>query len=244
MKLSIVIPTYNGWDRLPVLCNEIIQSLSPHVAAKDFEIIIVDDGSQNRSENLISELGGKGVNIKGVFLNRNYGQQLATLAGLRVSLGDYTITMDDDFSHNPEDVTELLSMAEKNRLDAGFGIPKNSRTGLLRKGGSGLRDIIFNLFFRKPGNISVSSFRILNRHLVNNIIGDISEYRYLSVEIIKHTKAIGNIQVIYNRASGDHSRYGFVKLVFLAFSLIRCSGIFPERFRRTKIASEMEWTLI
>lgn len=103
MKLSIVIPTCNGWDWLPALCTEIVKTPVISVRIQDFEIIIVDDGSQNRSESLIRELRNKGIDVKGVFLKKNYGQQFATLAGLRVSLGDYIITVDDDLSHNPED---------------------------------------------------------------------------------------------------------------------------------------------
>ncbi|MEA1911474.1 MAG: glycosyltransferase [Spirochaetota bacterium] len=244
MNISIVIPSYDGWDRLPALFAEIIRSLSLYTRPVDFEIIIVDDGSLNRSVDPVTELRNKGVNVKGVFLKRNYGQQLATLAGLRVSRGDYIITMDDDLSHNPEDFSKLLSMAEKDTFDAVFGIPENSRTGLLRKGGSGLRDIIFSIFFRMPKGLSVSSFRILSRSLVDRIICDISEYRYLSVEILKHTRSIANIQVKYNREGGKTSRYDFVKLVKLAFSLIRCSGVFPGSIRRSGIASGMEWDLI
>ncbi len=241
MKISIVIPSYNGWDRLPALCSKIIREVGNEV---EFEIIIVDDGSENRSDNFIIDLRNTGVDVKGVFLKKNYGQQLGTLAGLKVSMGDFVITVDDDLSHNPKYFIELLSRVEKNKFDVVFGVPKKSRAGLLRRGGSGLRDIIFNVFFRKSRDISVSSFRILNRPLVNKIIGDISEYRYLSVAILKHAEKIANMQVQYKRDSGNTSRYNFIKLTVLAFSLIRCSHFFPQRIRMSKTASEMEWDLI
>ena len=244
MKFSIVIPTYNGWNRLPALCTEIIKTLVVSVKVDEFEIIIVDDGSQNRSDSLIRDLRNEDVNIKGVFLKRNYGQQLATLAGLSVSTGDFVFTVDDDLAHNPQDFSEMLDPAEKEAMDAVYAIPGESQGFILRKSGSVIRDIIFSIFFRKPAGISVSSFRLLRRSLVVQILGDISEYRYLSVEILKHTRAIVNIKVKYNRERGKTSRYGFVKLVTLAFSIIRCSRFFPEIIRRTKTASEMEWDLI
>jgi len=244
LKLSVVIPSYNGWDRLGELCLKIKKSLFNNSRLEDFEIIIVDDGSKNRSDQQIIELRNMGIDVKGVFLKQNYGQQLATLAGLRNTRGDYIITLDDDLSHNPEDFAELLSLVENDNFDVVFGIPENSRTGLLRNTGSGIRDIIFNIFFKKPKGTYVSSFRILNRSLVDKITGDISEYRYLSVEILKHTRAIGNIRVVYNRESGKNSRYGFIQLSFLAFSLISCSLIFPKIIRKSKIASEMKWELI
>lgn len=244
MKISVVIPSYNGWDRLSRLCIKIKKSLVINFKLEDFEIIIVDDGSKNRSDKLITELRNIGMDVKGVFLKKNYGQQYATLAGLKVSGGDYIVTLDDDLSHNPEDITELFSTIQKGKFDVAYGIPKSSKTGLLRKSGSVLRDSIFNIFFKKPKGISVSSFRILNRVLVNNIITDISEYRYLSVEILKHTQAIANIQVRYNREIEKISQYNFFKLSLLALSLIRCSGFFPKSIRKTGAASEMEWDLI
>ncbi len=244
MKISVVIPSYNGLDRLGELCVKIEKALLNNIELEDFEIIIVDDGSKNRPEKQIIELRNMGIDVKGVFLKQNYGQQLATLAGLKVSKGDYIVTMDDDLSHNPEDIIELFSSIQKGKFDVIYGIPKNSRTGLLRKSGSLLRDLIFNIFFKKPKGISVSSFRILNRVLTDRIISDISEYRYLSVEILKHTQAIANIQVRYNRAIEKISQYNFIKLVLLALSLIRCSRFFPKWIRVSEAASEMKWDII
>ena len=244
MKISIIIPSYNGWDRLPLLCNKIINTLSRYRKRGDYEILIIDDGSKDRSDKIIKDLRNTGINIRAVFLKKNYGQQFATLAGLLVSGGEYMITIDDDLSHNPEDFVKLLTLIEREKLDAVFGVAKNDRKGMLRKGGSGLRNIIFSVFFKKPKGLSVSSFRVLSRSLVDKIISDISEYRYLSVEILKHTRSTADIKVKYIRNPGNKSRYSFLKLVILAFSLLRCSRIFPERIRKLKTASEMEWELI
>ena len=244
LKVSVIIPCYNSWDRLGELCEKIKTSLVSNCIVDDFEIIIIDDGSENRPDNLIKDLQSTDVKVKGVFLKKNYGQQFATLAGLREASGDFIITMDDDLSHNPSDFEELISMIVSESFDVIFGIPKNSRTGLLRKGGSGIRDMIFNVFFSKPNGIYVSSFRIISRSLVEKIISDISEYKYLSVEILKHTHSIGNIRVEYKRNLKKSSRYGFIKLSLLAFSLISCSQIFPERIRKSTIAAEMEFEII
>ncbi len=243
MKISVVIPSFNGWGRLSELCIKIKTSILTIFDLEDFEIIIVDDGSNNRSDEQIIELRNMGMDVKGVFLNKNYGQQFATLAGLKVSGGDYIVTMDDDLSHNPEDILKLISLAENN-FDVVYGIPVNSGAGFLRIAGSDLRDLVFNIFFRKPREVFVSSFRIMNRFLVNKIISDISEYKYLSVEILKYTKEIGNIKVVYRREADDKSRYSFFELSSLAISLISCSRIFPKIIRKSDTASEMEWNLI
>jgi len=244
LKLSIVIPSYNGVDKLPQLIGKIHKSLSANMDYKDFEIIIADDGSLIKPTEIINSFRIFGMIVEGVFLKKNYGQQFATFAGLRVSKGEYVLTVDDDLSHKPEDFKKLLHIIEKDNFDVVFGVPLYSNYGILRQIGSGFRDLIFNIFFKLPRDLNVSSFRILNRSLVDKIISDIAEYRYLSVEILKHTSAIGNIDVEYNRGSETNSRYNLFKLVFLVFSLIRCSRIFPERIRKSGIASNMEWDLI
>jgi polyisoprenyl-phosphate glycosyltransferase len=244
LKVSIVIPSYNGWNKLEDLCLQIKSSLLLNYKLEDFEIIIVDDGSRDRSETYIKKLRDTGINVKGVFLNKNYGQQFATLAGLKVSGGEFVLSMDDDLSHRPEDILRLITVLEEGEYDAVFGLPKKSRSGLFRNVGSQLRDIIFTIFFKMPKELSVSSFRVLRRSLVNMIISDISEFRYLSVEILKHTKAIANEELEYKRDKQINSRYSFIKLANLAFSLIQCSSIFPERIRKSETAAAMEWTII
>jgi polyisoprenyl-phosphate glycosyltransferase len=244
LKISIVIPSYNGWDRIPALCYQIISTFSRFIKSGYYEIIIVDDGSIGRSDTIIMELRNTGINVRAVFLNKNYGQQFATLAGLIVSRGEYIITADDDLSHHPDDFEKLLFLIEKEEMDVIFAVPENDNKEMFRKRGSVLRDIIFKLFFNKPKEISVSSFRVLSRSLVNKIIADISEYRYLSVEILKHTRFIADIKVKYRRNPEDNSRYSLMKLLFLLISLIRCSRIFPQRVRKLETASEMEWYII
>ena len=138
----------------------------------------------------------------------------------------------------------MLNLAEEEGVDAVYAVSEKSSSRVLRKLGSVIWNMIFTVFFNKPAGIYVSSFRLLRRSLVVQILGDISEYRYLSVEILKHSIKIGNLQVPFNRVPGSISRYGFIKLMVLAFSLIRCSPIVPVKLRKSLKASNMKYKVI
>ncbi len=238
MKLSIVVPSYNGAPVLEELCREIADKVKTA-----FEILIVDDGSPVRPVPVILKLRNEGMDIKGVFLKYNYGQQLATCAGLFCASGDYIITADDDLSHNPEYFDDMLAKAEEEGLEALFAVPSSRERGTVRKIGSRIRDGIFTLCFRKPRGISVSSFRLIKRAVVEKIIQNASEYRYLSVEILRHTARIGNMAVTYKPRDSE-TRYNLPDLFKLGLSLLGSSHYIPARIRPKSRAGEMEYTII
>lgn len=238
MKLSIVVPSYNGASVLEELCREITDKV-----ATAFEILIVDDGSTVRPLPVILKLRNEGIDIKGIFLKYNYGQQWATLAGLYCASGDYIITADDDLSHNPEYFDDMLKKAEEEGLDAVFAVPSYRDSGTVRRAGSRIRDGIFTLCFQKPRRISVSSFRLIKRTIVEAIIKNAPEYRYLSVEILRHTVRIGNMAVTY-KSRDSETRYNLLDLFKLGFSLLGSSHYIPARIRPKSRAGELEYTII
>ncbi len=228
MKLSVVIPTYNGGNHLSTLCREITTALK-----SSFEIIIVDDGSPQRPEHAVKEIQDAGIPVRAVYLRKNYGQQLATLAGMHYASGEYIFTIDDDLSHNPEDFPAMLALAKKENRDAVYGIPDS------KGGGSKIRDMIFRIFFSTPPDLYVSSFRLITRSLTDRILQDLSEYRYLSAAVVTWTKNITNLRVPPRILEDSGSRYTFTKKAFLAMSLIRCSPIIPAALRKSGKAAEM-----
>ena len=238
MKLSIVVPSYNGAPVLEKLCREITCRVKT-----GFEILIVDDGSAIRPLPVILKLRNEGIDIKGIFLKTNYGQQLATLAGLFCASGDCIITADDDLSHNPEYFDALLRKAVQEDFDVVFAVPTHMNRGMVRRAGSLIRDGIFTLFFRKPRGVSVSSFRLIKRTLADAVIKNVTEYRYLSVEILRRTTRIGNMTVSYTSRESD-TRYNLPDLFKLGISLIGSSPYIPAWIRPKSRAGELEYTVI
>ena len=106
MDLTIVIPVYNSELILPKLISEIDISLKGNNIKK--EIILVNDHSKDNSWKIIRQLSKNYDFIKGINLDKNYGQHNAIMAGLNNCSGEFVITIDDDLQHPPEFFPEVL----------------------------------------------------------------------------------------------------------------------------------------
>ena len=109
MHLSIVIPVFNSLNILNNLIKQIKFNLK-FKEIKKFEIILVNDCSQDNSWNKIKELSKKNLEIKGINLSNNYGQHSSIFAGLKYSKGKIVITTNDDLQHPP---SSLISIYKK-----------------------------------------------------------------------------------------------------------------------------------
>lgn len=101
--ISVVIPVLNEELGLKANINKIAESIPI-----DYEIIIVDDGSKDKTWNIIKELSVENNNIIGIRFSRNFGKELALMAGVNKSNGDAVITMDSDLQHPPEYIKTLI----------------------------------------------------------------------------------------------------------------------------------------
>ncbi len=106
VELSIVIPIYNEEENLPILYEKLKKVLDE--LGKSYEIIFVNDGSTDRSWDIIKELSEKDPHVVGVNFRRNFGQTAAMSAGFDIARGEVIITMDGDLQNDPEDIPKLL----------------------------------------------------------------------------------------------------------------------------------------
>jgi glycosyltransferase involved in cell wall biosynthesis len=111
MKLSIVIPVYNEEENIPKLYEELKGVLEK--LGKDYEIIFVDDGSTDRTYEILKEIASKDKRVKVIRFRRNYGQTAAMYAGFQYAEGDVIITMDGDLQNDPRDIPKLLEKIEE-----------------------------------------------------------------------------------------------------------------------------------
>src|SRR4029077_9950495 len=128
-SLSVVTAVYNGEATLAELCRRLGEVL-PRVATQH-EIILVNDGSRDRSWEVISELSSRSPAVRGLNLMRNYGQHNALLCGIRAAKYEVIVTMDDDLQHPPEEIPRLLETLEQG-FDVVYGAPKEERHGFMR----------------------------------------------------------------------------------------------------------------
>lgn len=121
MKISVVVPVYNGSDTIPQLAEEIGQVLP--VVADEFELVLVNDDSPDQSWSVISELAQTHPWVRGIDLMRNYGQHSATLCGIREARYEIIVIMDDDLQNLPREIPKLLEKLAEG-YDVVYGVAR------------------------------------------------------------------------------------------------------------------------
>jgi len=106
LEISIVIPVYNERENLTMLDEKISKSIKP--LNKNYEVILVDDGSVDGSAELIRKLQDGKPHLRLIRFGRNYGQTAAFAAGFSKARGDIIVTMDADLQNDPADIPLLL----------------------------------------------------------------------------------------------------------------------------------------
>jgi len=120
--ISIVIPLYNEDESLPELVSWIEKVMTQH--SYSYEIVMVDDGSTDKSWEVIEELNKKNPNVKGVRFRRNYGKSAGLNVGFEHAEGKVVITMDADLQDSPDEIPELFKMITEEGFDLVSGWKK------------------------------------------------------------------------------------------------------------------------
>src|SRR6266478_2812382 len=127
--ITVVIPVYRAEHSLQELAHRLVATLE--AIAGRFEIVFVEDCGGDRSWNIIAALARADPRIRGIKLNRNYGQHNALLCGIRTARHPIIVTLDDDLQHPPEEIPKLVD-ALKPGVDVVYGAPQAEQHGLLR----------------------------------------------------------------------------------------------------------------
>jgi len=115
VSLSIVVPIYNEEESLPFLVNQLLDILKP--MEETFELVLVNDGSSDKSAEVIRKLSLGIPELVGVLLRKNYGQTAAMAAGFDISCGEIVVTLDGDLQNDPADIPLLV-----NKIRDGFDL--------------------------------------------------------------------------------------------------------------------------
>lgn len=119
MDISIVVPLYNEDESLPELESEIRQVMEAN--GYDYEIIMVNDGSTDRSWEVLNEIRARNPRVKGIRFQRNYGKSAALHVGFQKAMGDVVITMDADLQDRPQHIPEFFRMVKEEGYDVVSG---------------------------------------------------------------------------------------------------------------------------
>lgn len=144
VDLSIVVPIYNERENLELLVCQINEALSSWHGS--YEVILVDDGSDDGSERVLSSLAEAQPNLRPVFLARRYGQSTAMQAGFDASQGQLIVTLDGDLQNDPADIPRLINLLENAGVDVVCGWRRNRQDPWLRSSVSAVANWIIAFF--------------------------------------------------------------------------------------------------
>lgn len=161
--ISVVVPVYKAEDSLRELYTRLVASIEP--LSRDFEILLVEDCGGDRSWDIITELSGKDVRVRGIQFSRNFGQHYGITAGIDLAAGDWVVVMDCDLQDPPEEIPRLYRKALE-----GYDVVAAQRSERKHSPGKRLTSWlfykVFNYFSGMDYDWRVGNFRIISRRVV------------------------------------------------------------------------------
>jgi glycosyltransferase involved in cell wall biosynthesis len=222
-----VIPVYNGEQSIGRLTDELVSVLKE---LYNLEIVLVNDNSPDNSETVCEGLFKKYPDIVCFFsLAKNVGEHNAVMAGLNQATGDYMVIMDDDFQNPITEVAKLVNYAAQNDCDVTYTYYRKKKHSFFRNLGSRFNDRVANVMLKKPKNLYLSSFKALNRFIVDEIKKYDLPYPYIDGLILRTTDKIAKVEVEHRERAIGRSGYTFTKLVRLWLNMFTSFSILPLR---------------
>ncbi|VBB09408.1 nucleotide-diphospho-sugar transferases [Lucifera butyrica] len=227
-KITILIPCYNEQDVLRQLWER-LNAVFVGITSCTFEILFVNDGSSDNTLTVIKSLAGLDSKISYIDLSRNFGKELAMIAGLDYATGDAVIIMDADLQHPPELIPEMIQYWQQGYDDVSAKRRKRTGENFFRRWAANT----FYSFLQKITTIkiqeNVGDFRLLDRRCVEAI--------KLMRETQRYTKGMfswvgyAKKEIVFDsalRAAGE-TKWSFLSLVNLAIEGITSFTTFPLR---------------
>ncbi len=229
MDLTVVVPLYNEEASLAELTSWISSvAKSQHYS---YEILLVDDGSNDQSWNKIEQLARENEAIRGIKFRRNHGKSAALFCGFAAARGRVVITMDADLQDSPDEIPALFDMIDKEHYDMVSGWKKKRYDPLIKT----IPSKLFNGTARLASGIKLHDFNCGLKSYRSEVIKNIEVYgemhRYIPI-LAKHAgfKRIGEKVVQHQARKYGTTKFGFERFVHGYLDLL--SVTFIARFAK------------
>ena len=225
-KLSIVIPVYNGGQTITSVVEDCIKHLS---SSQELEIILVNDGSGDDSEEVCKQLVEKHPDFV-LFANlaKNVGEHAAVIAGISHTTGDAVAILDDDGQNPPKEVPKLIEEFNLG-FDVVYGSPIKRGYGFLRNLFSALNGKVATVLIKKPPHVYLSSFKIISRFLADYIVKHANPNPYLDSLVFQCTNQISQISVNQSERQEGNSNYNLRRLFRVWLNMMTTASNLPLR---------------
>jgi glycosyltransferase involved in cell wall biosynthesis len=224
--VSVITPVYNSAGTLEQLVNRLLDVFAEQVC--ECEILLVNDGSQDNSWEVMQMLASRHPQVHGLNLMRNFGQHNALLAGIRQAKGEVIVTMDDDLQNPPEEVPKLLAKLEEGH-DVVYGNPHHENHGMMRDNASVFVKIALRVGLGFKHASHTSAFRAFRTHLRNAFADFQAKHVSIDVLLTWATNDFSWVIVQHNQRPSGSSGYTFRKLFEHTLNMLTSFSSLPLR---------------
>lgn len=179
-KISVIVPCYNEQEAIPFFYDEIVKISKIMENDAEFEYLFINDGSKDKTINVLRELAKRDERVKYVSFSKNFGKEAAMYAGLEKSSGDYIAVMDVDLQDPPELLVQMFQDLESGEYDC------VATRRVSRKGEPPIRSLFAKLFYSMINKTSKTEivdgardYRLMTRQMVDAIL-EVKEYNRFS----------------------------------------------------------------
>ena len=222
--ISIVVPVYNEEGNLGKLFDRLYQVMQG--IGRPFEIIFTDDGSRDRSLEMLKLLVKSHPEVRVVEFNGNFGQHMAIMAAFEISRGEIIVTLDADLQNPPEEIPKLVAAVEQGH-DVVGSIRQHRQDSFFRK----MASLSVNIITRKMTGMQMSDYGCMLRAYHRNVVDNINRCDESSTFIpaLAQTFAAnpGEVVVAHAERTEGESKYSLYKLIRLNFDLMTGFSVVP-----------------
>jgi undecaprenyl-phosphate 4-deoxy-4-formamido-L-arabinose transferase len=228
MHLSIVIPVYNSERIVPELVRRIAQAMAAARPVPDYEVILVNDGSPDRSWSMIEQACDADRAVRGINLRINSGQHNAIMAGLRAASGAVIVVMDDDLQHAPEDIGKLTAQIAEGR-DLCYAAFRQPQHAAWKNAGSAFRDLTVRVLLGVPRGIRISSFKAMAADIAREITRYEGPFPYVDGLALMVTRNVANVQLEHYPRLDGRGHYSLRQSISLWAKVAMNFSVLPLR---------------
>ena len=218
MNISVIVPFYNEEGNLINLFTELKNSLDK--LDKDYEIIFINDGSNDNGELEVNKLIKENSSVKLISLSRNFGQTAGWSAGFDNAKGDLLITIDADGQNDPADIGKMIELLQKENADIVNGWRKNRKDPFLRSLMSKAANKIVNWSMKVNIHDSGCSLRIIKKETIKDLKLYGEMHRLLPFLLARTGNKIVEIPVNHRPRKIGKSKYGFSRIFKVLLDLV------------------------
>ena len=242
VDLSVVIPVYNEEENLPHLWPELRSVLEP--LGLTFEAVFVDDGSRDRSAELIRGFRDVDPRVRLVRLKANAGETAATDAGFKAARGRWVVTMDADLQNDPHDIPTLLSHLDRWDAVTGWRVNRGEGDSLVRRISSRVANRTRNLISDESIQDSGCTFRAFRRECLRGLVLYRGFHRFIPTLLKMRGYRVIEVPVRNRPRRFGQSKYGVLNRLFVASADLLVVRWMKNRLLRYEVAEDLGGELI